>query len=429
MNFLQSVEKIITSHIADSNETINVAVSGGADSVALLRTLHMLNRNCIAIHINHKLRGKDSDDDQQFVADLANELNIPFICHTYDTSILAKEKKISIEMAGRYIRHDVFSNLESKWIALGHHSHDQAENFLMSMINGGSLDGLSGMSDLQKFEKFNIIRPFLNKTRLEIFDWLQSNNWKWREDKSNYDISFLRNRIRHKLLPIIEKEFNAEFVKTINKSMLILKDDNHYLNSITNNHNDTSIKVAPFNIQQRYVRNWLHSFHINRVCFDTIKKIAQLLNKTEGTKVFDLNNKYGVAVEYGNLRLINKYEKKNLPKWKLEINDDTGWVKDNSCSIGSLPANASFCAKKINRKKLKVRNVLPGDRFKPLGMKGSKKIQDIFVDKKIPKLERSSVPIVLNENDVIWIPGYCIAEGFEVRNCNDPSINLKLTAI
>ena len=147
-------------------------------------------------------------------------------------------------MAGRYIRHDVFRNLESKWIALGHHSHDQAENFLMRMINGSSLDGLSGMSDLQKFENFNIVRPFLNKTRLEIFDWLQINNWKWREDKSNYDISFLRNRIRHKLLPIIEKEFNTEFVKTINKSMLILKDDNHYLNSITNNHSDTSIKEA-----------------------------------------------------------------------------------------------------------------------------------------------------------------------------------------
>ena len=429
MKFLQSVEKIIASHIVDSDETINVAVSGGPDSVALLRALHMLNRNCIAIHINHKLRGKDSDDDQQFVADLANELNIPFVCHTHDASILAKEKKISIEMAGRHIRHNVFSNLESKWIALGHHSHDQAENFLLRMINGSGLDGLSGMSDFQKFKNFNIIRPFLNKTRLEIFDWLLINNWKWREDKSNCDISFLRNRIRHKLLPIIKKEFNPDIIKTINKSMLILKDDNHYLNSITNDYCKTSIKEAPSNIQQRYVRNWLHSFNIDRVCFDTIKKIARSLNKTEGTKVFDLNNKYSVAVEYGDLRLINKNEKNNLPKWKLEINNDTGWAKDNSCSIGSLPANASFCAKKINPKNLKVRNVLPGDRFKPLGMKGSRKIQDIFVDKKVPRLKRSSVPIVLNENEIIWIPGYCIAEGFEVRNCNDPSVNLKLTAI
>ena len=87
------MKKLLLAIAVDSNETINVAVSGGADSVALLRTLHMLNRNCIAIHINHKLRGKDSEDDQQFVADLANELNIPFICHTHDTSTLAKEKK------------------------------------------------------------------------------------------------------------------------------------------------------------------------------------------------------------------------------------------------------------------------------------------------------------------------------------------------
>ena len=123
-------------------------------------------------------------------------------------------------MAGRHIRHDVFSNLESKWIALGHHSHDQAENFLLRMINGSGLDGLSGMSVFQKFKNFNIIRPFLNKTRQEIFDWLLINNWKWREDKSNNDISFLRNRIRHKLLPIIEKEFKSDIIKTINKSLI-----------------------------------------------------------------------------------------------------------------------------------------------------------------------------------------------------------------
>ena len=143
---------------------------------------------------------------------------------------------------------------------------------------------------------------------------------------------------------------------------------------------------------------------------------------------FELNSDFSLAVEYGKLRLLDKFDSQKEKKWNLEINHDCGWKKDESLLIGKLPATASVCAKKVNSKDLKVRNILPGDKFNPLGMKGHKKIQDILVDKKVRKLERSSIPVVTNNNEIIWIPGYCIANGFAVHN-NGPSLNLKVTEV
>tara|TARA_B100000161_G_scaffold134479_1_gene95351 strand:- start:4936 stop:6228 length:1293 start_codon:yes stop_codon:yes gene_type:complete len=428
MNFLHSVKKIIKNSGVKHNENINVAVSGGADSVALLRALHLLNYNCTAIHINHQLRGEDSNNDQRFVANLTNELNIPTVFHSENTALVAKEKSISIEMAGRHIRHKVFGRLDSKWIALGHHSNDQAENFLIRMINGTSLDGLSGMSQIQSFKRFTIIRPLLDKTHMEICEWLQDNNWAWREDQSNFDAFCLRNRIRNNLLPAIEKDFNPDFIKTINKSMNILKDENHFLDQITKEFNESTIFTAPLNIKRRYIRSWLHNFNIDRICSDLTNRIAESINEKEGTQIFELNSDFSLAVEYGKLRLLDKFDSQKEKKWNLEINHDFGWKKDESLFIGKLPATASVCAKKVNSKDLKVRNILPGDKFNPLGMKGYKKIQDILVDKKVPKLKRSSIPVVTNNDKIIWIPGYCIANGFAVNN-NEPSLNLKITEV
>jgi len=428
MNFLQSVKKIIKKSNIKHGENIVVSISGGADSVALLRALHLLNYNCTAVHINHKLRGDESDNDQKFVANLGNQLGIEVVFHSEDAKHLANKKSISIEMAGRHIRHKIYNKLNSNWIALGHHSNDQAENFLIRMINGTSLDGLSGMSQIQKFKRYNIIRPLLDKTHLEICEWLKENNWDWREDQSNFDTSCLRNRIRNNLLPSLEKDFNPDIIKTINKSMKILKDENQFLEQVTQEFNEDTIFSAPLNIRRRYIRSWLHNFKIERIGSDLTSKIAESISKKNGTQIFDLNGNFNLAVEYGKLRLIEKFESFNKIKWKLEINHDKGWNKDESSFIGKLPANAHVCAKKINPDDLKIRTILPGDKFNPLGMKGYKKIQDILVDKKVPKLKRSSIPVVTNNHEIIWIPGYCIAEGFAVQN-NGPSLNLKVTEV
>lgn len=424
-NFITSVKTEISKYHPIS-EKINVAVSGGADSVALLHALHVIGIPCRAIHINHGLRGKDSDDDQKFVKNLATKLNIPIETHFCSTNEYAKKNNISIEMAGREIRHKFFNTLKIKTIAIGHHADDQAENFIMKLLRGSGIDGLSGMSSCINIGSIKLIRPLLNFTHKEICEWLEQNSWEWREDKSNKNENFLRNKIRNKILPTLKNELDSDITTSINKTMGIIREENIYLNEIANSFSNKTIYQANTAIKRRWIRLWLHNAHIENIGFDITNQIVNGLTNSEGTRYYDINNNWKIAIEYGVPRLINKNISKKKDKWILSAVSGTGWKKDHGEGAGILPAEASLSAKKVTSS-LKIRTMVPGDRFQPLGMNGGRKLQDIFTDQKIPKENRENIPLITCNDRIVWIPGFRIAKGWEVETRHSDSIHLQIT--
>ena len=427
MDIVRSIQKIIDKNELIPEKKINVAVSGGADSVALLRILHLLDIDCTAVHVNHQLRGSASYDDQAFVENLSAELNIPLLIHNEDIITYAKKNNVSIEMAGREVRHNFFSTLLNKRVALGHHANDQAENFIIKSAMGSGLSGLGGMNYEQKVEQLVIVRPLLDYSHKEICEWLNKNNWSWREDESNKNNEFIRNRIRQKIIPTIKKELNADFIKTINRSMRLIREEDAYLDKLSSTFSIQTIKDAPLVIRRRWVRSWLHNNNIMRIGYKTTDQIAKGLKISDGSSFYNVNADYMVIIEYGLPKLVDINKENDKPNWKLDIEYGTGWRKDKNNCIGYLPAEASLSAEKVGNLGFKIRFIQDGDRFQPLGMKGHKKLQDIFTDKKIPKRDRSNIPIITCDETIVWIPGYSIANGWKVNGLKDSSVHLRLT--
>ena len=397
-----------------------VGVSGGADSVALARILFQLNIPFTIAHLNHNLRGATSDADEKMVHNLAAELHVP---------IVVKQAKIirdgaSVEMRAREARHLFFSTFKNAVIALAHHADDQVETFFLRLARGAGTDGLCGMEFSQILGSLRLVRPLLECTHSELVEWLTKNNFAWREDESNIDKTFLRNRVRHSIIPLLEQELNPSIRKNILRTMNILRAENEWMNEQLNTQSTTN--PLPLAAQRRVLRNWLFEQGISSVGFETIEQIILLQNKAQGTAFVELDRTHRLVVEYGKLRLENTNQLPSVPEWELKITKGQGWKKDHGKGVGILPAEASVSAERVGDRTLSVRSLCPGDRFAPLGMKHARKVQDIFTDLKIPRVQRSSIPLVFCDEEIVWIPGYRIAEGWQIQTPQSPAVHLKL---
>lgn len=401
-----------------------IGVSGGADSVALLRVFHSLNIPVTIAHVNHQLRGTESDADERFVHELADELEIPLKVKSIDVQQLAEGSGVSIEMAARQARLDFFETFNNAIIALAHHADDQVETFILKLSRGAGSEGLGGMSFSQTLGDLRIIRPMLEIPRTEIIEWLKKNKFKWREDASNSDETYLRNRVRHTVLPMLESELNPNLRETILRTMDILREEHAWMEFETRN-----LKLetgAPLAARRRLLRKWLFEQGVEEVGFDAVEKILALMDRGEGSLVFELNDRQRIVVEYGKLRFEDEDQiSQPVRAWKLSIESGTGWKRDHGKGAGILPAEASFDADKVGNSPITTRNFEPGDRINPLGMDGSRKLQDIFTDQKIPRAQRPAVPVVICRGEIIWLPGYRTARGWEVQE-DRPSAHVRL---
>ncbi|MEN7972713.1 MAG: tRNA lysidine(34) synthetase TilS [Verrucomicrobiota bacterium] len=413
MNFTETIYEAIKLHglIPDGTNVV-VGVSGGADSVALLRSLHQLGIPCTVAHLNHQLRGAESDADERFVRKLAEKLHLPVVVKRVEVQKLAESTELSVEMAARQARHDFFAEFKDSVIALAHHADDQAETFFLKLARGAGTEGLGGMAFSQAIGQIQLIRPMLKVSRTTILRWLEENGFEWREDASNSDETFLRNRVRHTILPLLEKELNPNIRETILRTMDILREENEWMKLETGN-----LKLetgTPLAARRRLLRKWLFEHGADGVDFDAVEKILGLMDAGNGTTVFELNARQRVVVEYGKPR----FEEGNLPpgesQWKLSIELGTGWKKDHGKGVGILPAEASFDANKVGGSPIEVRGWQPGDRIEPFGMEGSRKLQDILTDQKVPRERRPHIPVVVCRGEIIWVPGYRTARRWAV---------------
>ncbi len=418
MNITETIRETIERRgLIPAGANVVVGISGGADSVALVHALHELGIPFTVAHLNHRLRGAESDADEQFVCNLG----FPVVSKSIDVKTLAAKSGRSIEMAARQARHDFFAEFENSVIALAHHADDQAETFILKLARGAGSEGLGGMDYSQQIGDLQLIRPLLDLPRAAILEWLTEKQLAWREDASNSDEAFLRNRVRHTILPILEKELNPNIRETIRRTMDILRAENAWMNSVIA---DCRLSIAdlPIAAQRRSLRKWLFENGADEVGFDAVEQILALMEARNGSTVFELNDRQRVVIEYGKPRF-EEGSRPASPAWNLSVEDGVGWRKDKS-RIGELPAAASFDAEKVGDSPIKVRGWKPGDRMAPLGMEGSRKLQDILTDQKVPRAQRNRIPVAVCRGEIIWLPGYRIARGWEVQGEDAKSIHV-----
>ncbi|GFE61415.1 tRNA lysidine(34) synthetase TilS [Geobacter sp. AOG2] len=418
-----------------SDDTIIVAISGGADSTALLDLLSRLpglSPRLVAAHLNHCLRGPESDRDEEFVRSLATRYRIPLECCRVDVKELALRERRNLEDAGRRARIAFLDEVRHSWqataVALAHHADDQAETVLMRLLRGAGPGGLAGMP-YRNGRGF--VRPLLGITRAELVAYLTERGMAWREDASNRDIAFLRNRIRHELLPLLE-QYNPAIRERLATTAAVLSDEHNIINQLTKEIVDractsdgdgfactvTTLIEQPPALRRRVFRHLLERLAGNLDHFSNrhISAMEQLLESPRPHATLNLPQGITVMRDYGAFLLQRTLRSAPLAIDKLMITGTghyplpggaslTLTLVPASTDITPLPANAALFDPDRAPFPWYVRTFKNGDRLMPFGMNGSKKVKEIFIDTKVSRFKRLSIPLLFCGETLLWVCG------------------------
>jgi tRNA(Ile)-lysidine synthase len=438
----QKVLKFIDANsLIHKGDKILVALSGGPDSVFLLHLLrkyqNKLNISLAAFHMNHLLRGKDASLDEDFCKQLCLSYNIPFWSVKKNVKQLAQKKKISIEEAGRILRYSELSKLLKKikfnLIATAHHSNDNAETVLLNLIKGTGIKGISGIP----VKRDNIIRPLLILPKDEILKYLEQSKISFRTDISNFDIDLERNFIRNKLLPLIRSKLNPSVENAIFNSSQNFRSLYSYLVNSTNEAcKDISISNSTLNIplvKLSQLNNDLLTFSLKELIernfsenltFKDLSSLISLLSKQTGRSI---NLSSGLTAYKERDDLIIKENKDSFVYDNKDIKINIGEEKRfGNFTLSIKPADIAavspgkdksrefISADLILKNKFIIRYWKNGDKFFPLGMKGSKNISDFLNELKIESYKKKNQLVLLNNNKIVWVIGYRLDDRFKI---------------
>ena len=427
--------------LIQEGDKILVALSGGPDSVFLLNFLSKYKKRFKieigAVHINHLLRGKEAVEDENFCRRLANDSGIPFYASVKNVKSFARENKISIEEAGREIRYSEFERISEKYgynkIATAHNCSDNAETVLLNLIKGAGLRGISGIP----FKRGNIIRPVISLTKEEILSYLEQNKINYRTDPSNLDSNYERNFLRNQIIPAIKEKLNPSFEETLLHSSEIFKDSNSYIQSVISNSFDSVVKyrdgelklsieslhASVKGIRTEFIKLGIEKYFLIQPTFIDLKKILLLIEKHAGEKE-ELSQNLS-AIRERNIILIHRNEK---PKVEIAIKLNLGKsinvngkdfsikkIKNTSPVYTSNKMKEYISGDKI-KSSFKIRKWRPGDKFYPLGMKGTKNISDFLAEQKIPSSKKKDQLVLTNGNKIVWVVGLRIDDRFKITN-------------
>lgn len=433
-NFKSIFKTIRDNNLIKKDDFVLVGLSGGADSVCLFLALVEYRKivpfDLEVAHINHGVRGKDAKNDEVFSKELAGKYDIKFHLYTGNMDELAKKYNISSEDAGRRMRYGFFNSIvkdkSNGKIAVAHHLSDQAETILMNIIRGSGLEGLSAMN----YKNGNIIRPLLDIDRAEVEKILSEINQDYCTDITNSDTKYRRNLIRNELMPFIKENINPNIENTLFRMGNIIEKDLEFIDSYTNKlakkiivkenkkiYIDKDSFIAEKKaIQRRIIRQALFELTgtLKDISYDMVENIIDLFY-SKGQKEF-LFSEYRVYSSYDKV-LFGKIEIDNTKKTDdLILLNKEGKTKFNKYIINTGILNYQdfkkiknrnntyyFDNKELLNQEIIVRTRKPGDKFKPFGMGGSKKIKKYFIDEKIPKDLREEIPLIVDENNNILV--------------------------
>lgn len=402
------IEKKIAQYIDNErlfplNARIIVALSGGADSVALLRILHTLGYDCEAAHCNFHLRGAESDRDEMFVRKLCKTMRIPLHTIDFATEQYAIEKKISIEMAARELRYQWFAEIKEKTkanvIAVAHHQDDSVETVLLNLIRGTGINGLLGIRP----KNGDIVRPLLCISRKEITDYLQNAKQEYMTDSTNLQDEYTRNKIRLNLLPLMQE------INPLVKEHII--DTSNYLNDVNRIYNKGIEEGKQRVIEKGDIRiiSLLKEPSPEALLFEILYPLGfnaaqtkNILAMLEGQTGKQFISKDGWrVVKDRELLLIDKKEKQEIPPFCL-IKEEKEYTKD--FIIPREKHIACFDTDKLIGE-INLRKWQTGDIFIPFGMKGKKKVSDYLTDRKFSIIQKENQWVLCCGDKIIWIVG------------------------
>lgn len=396
--------------------TIIIATSGGPDSMCLLNLINKeTDLKIICAHVNHKLR-KESKEEAKMVKDYCTSNNI-----TYEYYEI-KDYKGNTEAYARKKRYEFFEKIlnkyNSKYLLTAHHGDDLIETILMKLTRG-NIESIKGFSKITKRDNYFIYRPLIIKTKEEILDYCKSNNINYAIDKSNFDDKYTRNRFRKYILPVLKKEN-----KNIHKNFIELNEKleqyENYINRISNEkvkeiYKEKIIDIEKLKIQEEIIKEKViynilkeeYKNNINDIKSDHIYKIIDIVNSEKPNLQISLPENKLFIKEYDKGKITKKRKK---TEYDYILKDEIKLNNSHIIKIIKDTEEKSNNIIKINKNDIKlplhIRNKKEGDKIKIKGLKGHKKIKDIFIDEKIPKQQRETYPILTDDNDIIlWIPG------------------------
>lgn len=439
----------------EPGERVGVGLSGGADSTALLSVLHRIapemDISLFLIHVNHGLRGGESDHDAAFVEELSRSFGLPLEVETIAPGVLESGRRASIEDRARDLRYRVFESVRRSAgltkIALGHTMDDQAETVLMKFLRGSGLTGLRGMLPLRDGV---FARPLIETTREEVLDYLKSEGLSYVTDSTNVDERYLRNKVRRTVLPFLEETCNPNLREVLVRTADILREEEDLiLGLVTDEARKLAVdpsadlveidlkafRVCHRAIQRRLTRECLESRSswMRERGFEHVESVLSLVNGNNPSAVVDLGGGIWAWREYDRL-FIGKSTRKSRDTRETEepgfcytvrfpgrtpIKAISKVLSLEMIDAGLVQPPGDLSTVYLNASALKgvltVRSMLPGDRIQPIGMKGHKKVKDLFIDAKVPRRLRRSIPLLVDERSVIWVWGYCLSERVKIR--------------
>jgi tRNA(Ile)-lysidine synthase len=491
MALLERVRRTIGQHaLARPDTRVLIALSGGADSVALLHLLlEMQARGELVVagaaHLHHGLRGADADGDEAFCRGLAGRLNVRFVSARVDVAALARAEKRSIEDAARSARYAFLGRaadqLGADAIATAHTRDDQAETFLLRLLRGAGTRGLASIRP----RVGRVIRPVLEAPRAELRQFLGTKGETFREDATNQDVSIPRNRVRHELIPYIQSRFSHAAPELLARQAALAREDEEFLQQLaietarhvvlresgfdfaeasrdaewaSNPYPRTSdpgsrlsesgmlldaaaLRAAPRAVASRVAHHVLARLGgIRAVGSGHVDRLLALAETAREGACVSLPGQY--AQRLGNTIALRpgrgpNRQTENSFAFSLSIPGEVHWQPDGWTIAAEAPAVCSgrWAAKGTEvgvsaaavALPLAIRTRRPGDRFHPLGAPGRRKLQDFLVDRKVPRTERDCLPLVVDGRDrIVWVVGHSVGEDFRVI---DPSAGVLLLKV
>lgn len=428
------------------------AVSGGPDSVALLLALvdarERFSFKLSVCHVNHLLR-PSSDVEAKFVAELASSHRLACAVISVDAERFRIESKTSPEEAARILRHEALAGtariIGADRIAIAHTTNDRVETLLHNIFRGSGTKGLHSMAMVSN----SLVRPMLDVSRTEVIDFLAVHGQPFLTDESNLDTALTRNKIRLEVIPAIDGLMGSSWQAALLRLAEIADDEDRYLameteklahelfefDQETLTMDKARLREADPSLVRRVIRLAIEHLlgHTRNLNFQHISDIVLLLERTTGS--VDLPCGVKIWSEYD--RLMFSQHKKNEAGFKpaqLEIPGSVMLASGSTIvaeSVGAVPRKPDQTTAFLDAGKIEspliVRSRRPGDRFVPVGMTAEKKIQDFFVDEKVPLRRRDAVPIVESKEGIVWIAGMRVDSRFAASPGSHPAVRLSLT--
>ena len=436
---LKRLEKHIDQNLSFLKKAkLVLAISGGIDSVVLAHLCKAFHLNFALAHCNFSLRGEESDTDEDFVLELAEQLDVEVFIQNFDTQAYADLHKRSIQMAARELRYDWFNELAKQlqfdYILTAHHADDNLETFLINFTRGTGLNGLTGIPEING----NIVRPLLPFSREAIEAYAETNKLKWREDSSNTSRKYLRNKLRHEVVPIL-KEINPQLLDSFQCTLDYLNDTANIVEERLNTFSKRAIATKDDSSISYKISELKKVNNPKAYLFELFKDYGF----TEWNDVVDLlNAETGKYVKSGTHRLIKHRDYLILTdlchseqsEESILINENDKTVEttlgilffDEADALVDNSRNCIYTDKDKLKFPLELRVWKQGDYFFPLGMKGKKKVSKYLKDEKLSLVEKENTWVLTSNGDIVWVVGMRADNRFKVTDKAKQILRIKL---